>query len=240
MKKSNIFVLISAGVVVVSMIIVLGTIRGAIGNALATGYSGSQTDGSFSGESISETLDLRNFDQILIEGAWGVKVRQAENFSTEIRYPSSLKDKIDVRVQGRQLILGIRGDSDLPSARSFAEISMPNLVNLQIAGAGAAEFEGFAEQSMDITIDGAARIQGFDSEVNRLNVTLNGLGQIDLGGVVSVDAKVALEGAGEIILRMNGGVLEGSLGGLGGIQYYGSVREERVEVDGLGSVDHHD
>ncbi|MCD6342815.1 MAG: DUF2807 domain-containing protein [Spirochaetaceae bacterium] len=52
----------------------------------------------------------------------------------------------------------------------------------------------------------------------------------------AVDARVDLNGAGDIRLEMNGGVLDGSLEGMGNIVYSGVVSEERIRIDGLGRV----
>jgi len=54
--------------------------------------------------------------------------------------------------------------------------------------------------------------------------------------VLAVDARVDLNGAGDIRLQMNGGVLDGSLEGMGNIVYSGVVSEERIRIDGLGRV----
>jgi hypothetical protein len=240
MKKSQVFVLTAAAIIVLAMVVLIGIGRLAIGKAGISETDGGRVDFSNAGGITTESMDLDAFTQVVVEGAWTVKVTQADDFAAEIRYSPSMKDRMDVRVEGNRLVLGFRGYPGRSGDGMTAEISMPALEKIQVIGAAHAEFRGFDSPDLDVIIDGAAMIRGFDSEVDQLNVKLNGLGQVDLGDVASIDADVALDGAGEVVLNMNGGVLSGSLDGLGKVSYSGQVREEKIKVDGLGSVERRD
>jgi hypothetical protein len=237
MKKSQVFVLTAAAIIVLAMVVLIGIGRAAIGKAGISESRSGRIEYSDKGGVTTESMDFEGFSQVVVEGAWTVKVSQADVFSTEIRYSPSMKDRVNVRVEGNRLVLGNREYTGRSGEGMSAEISMPALDKLQVAGAAHTEFQGFESPVLDIIIDGAARIQGFDSEVKQLNVKLNGLGQVDLSEVTAIDADVALDGAGEVVLSMNGGVLKGSLDGLGKIRYSGQVRDEKISVDGLGSVE---
>ena len=91
-------------------------------------------------------------------------------------------------------------------------------------------------KSLDIDIDGTAKIYSENSSIDNLNVSVRGSGQADLRDLLTVDANVNLFGAGEILLNMNGGVLQGSLDGSGSISYKGEVLREEIEVNGAGQV----
>jgi hypothetical protein len=237
MMKSQVFVLTAAAIIVLAMVVLIGIGRAAVGKAGISESRSGRIDYSDADGVTTESMDLGGFTQVVVEGAWTVKVSQADVFSTEIRYSPSMKDRVNVRVEGKGLVLGVREYSGRSGDRMTAEISMPALDKIQVIGAAHAEFGGFDSPALDVIIDGAARIRGFDSEVKQLKVKLNGLGQVDLSDVASIDADVALDGAGEVVLSMNGGVLKGSLDGLGKIRYSGQVRDEKINVDGLGSVE---
>lgn len=212
------------------MLAVMGIGRIAVGNSVNFN-TGSRSD------SVSETLDLDDFDSVIVEGAWKVSIYQSQDYGVEINYPSNMGDQILASLRGSQLVLGARDWHASSGDDLIAYIYLPTLSELRIEGAADASFQGFSENEMNVFLDGAAQIKGYDSDVADLNVRLQGIGQIDLEGVEAVNATVNLEGAGEIKLDMKGGELTGSLEGLGHVSYSGFVSDEDVRVEGLGKVD---
>ncbi len=236
MKKSHIAMLAAAGFIVVLMLIMMGLGRMAIGKSLDVKPGEKSVDWSFSGNEISETLDLKGFDSVVVEGSWTVRINRSDEFSTTLFYPSEMEDNIHVQVRANQLVLGTndwRGHSDTDLK---AEIHLPSLTEIRVEGAADIIFNGFDEEKMSLDIDGAANIVGNDSSVRNLSVNLDGLGRVDMTGVQAVNARVDLNGAGDIRLKMKGGVLDGSLDGMGNIVYSGTVSDEDISVEGLGRV----
>jgi hypothetical protein len=236
MKRSQIAVLSLLGLIALIMLVLMGIGRVAVGKTVDFNPEDRPGGWDSSGADASRTLDLTGFDSVVVEGAWIVQINQDETYAVEIRYPSKMEDQLLVDVRGNDLILDTRDWRGRSGEDLIAEISMPALSEIRIEGAADASFSGFNEKSMDVIIGGAASIKGYDTEVTNLTVRLQGLGQIDLAGVQSVNAEVDLEGAGEIRLYMDGGVLDGSLEGLGSIVYSGIVSEENIKVDGFGKV----
>ena len=236
MKKSQVAILAAAGLIAIIMLIVMGLGRLAVGKVVDYQSGESSTDWSSSDADTSKSLGFDGFDSVVVEGAWTVRINRSDDFATEIRYPSAMEGKVLVRVRGNQMVLGIQDWHGCSRGDLIAEISMPSLTEIRIEGAADASFTGFDENVLDIIIDGAASVKGYDTGVNKLSVSLNGIGQVDLEDVESVNARVELDGAGEIRLDMNGGVLDGSLEGLGNITYSGLVAEEKISIDGLGKV----
>ncbi|MDF1569501.1 MAG: DUF2807 domain-containing protein [Spirochaetaceae bacterium] len=229
MKKSQIAVLAALGLIVSIMIIVMGLGRLAVGSA-------TRWDSDSTGWDESMRMDFQDFNTVVVEGAWDVRISQSESFSVDIDYPSILEDSIKVRVQGDRLVLGRSDSGNWHGEDLRARINMPSLSEIRIEGAAHVEFSGFDEKRLDVVIEGAGQVEGMDSETEQLNATLQGLGQIDLGDVSAENATVALDGAGEIVVRMDGGILDGRLQGLGSIVYTGEAADERIKVDGLGDV----
>ena len=69
-----------------------------------------------------------------------------------------------------------------------------------------------------------------------MDLEVAGASEVDLRGIVVTDAEVDLAGASEVTLNMDGGVLAGSMAGAGGIDYYGTVAEQRVRIAGVARV----
>ena len=230
MKKSSIAVLSALSLIVLVMIVMLIFTRVLIGSNRSSRSSGSVM--------VSESLDMESFTGITVEGYWKVRIKHGEDFRTEIEYPENLKDFVRVNVRGHNLVLGYT-DNDCNDCDDLtATITMPVLRELHIEGAADVELSGFDEDRMDVIIDGAGRVQAWDSSAQELRVHLNGLASVNLEGLSAVNARVDLEGAGEVRVRMDGGFLDGSIDGLGSIKYSGEVREQRIDVSGLGSVKH--
>ena len=236
MKRSQIAVLSVLGLIALIMLVLMGIGRVAVGKTVDFETGDRPAGWENSGADASRTLDLTGFDSVVVEGAWMVRINQDDTYAVELRYPSGMEDQLLVDVRGNDLILDTRDWHGRSGEDLIAEISMPVLSEIRIEGASDATFSGFNEDSMDVVIGGAASIKGYDTEVTNLTVRLQGIGQMNLEDVQSVNAEVNLEGAGEIRLFMDGGVLDGSLEGLGSIVYSGIVSEENINVDGFGKV----
>ncbi len=236
MKRSQIAMLILAGVIILVVLIVMALGRIAIGKTLNTPPVESSVEWTPSGDEVSKKLKLSDFDSVVVEAVWKVRISCSDEFSTEIYYPSNMEDLMDVRVRGNQLVLGIKGDQSYSDTDLTTVINMPSLSEISIDGAADISFSGFDEDELSISIDGAANIEGSESKVEKLKVGVDGMGKVDLSAVPAVDARVDLNGAGNIRLQMNGGVLDGSLEGMGNIIYSGIVSDEKIRIDGLGRV----
>ena len=113
---------------------------------------------------------------------------------------------------------------------------MPELNELDLAGASTLELSGFEGERLEVDIAGAVRIEGRDGRYDVLELSVAGASEIDLRGIVVTDARVDLAGASDVTLSMNGGILSGSMAGAGVIDYYGTVAEQRVSIAGVGHV----
>ena len=118
-----------------------------------------------------------------------------------------------------------------------ARIIMPELHTVEITGTTKLDFSGFEGDHLSITISGAGHVEGEDGRYDELTVTMSGAGHVDMRDVIVVDAEMIISGAGKVSLSMDGGVLSGNLSGFGKIDYYGSVRDERIHISGFGSVE---
>ncbi|MCK5736696.1 MAG: DUF2807 domain-containing protein [Spirochaetaceae bacterium] len=236
MKKSQIAMLAAAGLTIIMMLIVMGIGRIALSRALDSEPGIQAEDWTPSGEEVSETLNLNGFDTLVVESVWTVQVKQSDEFSIKVFYPSNIEDEVHIRVRGKELVLGLRDEHRYSGANMSAEITMPSLSEIQIDGSAYIEFGNFNEDEISIVIDGAADVNGYNSSAERLSVNLDGMGKVDLSGVAAVDARVELNGAGDIRINMNGGVLDGVLDGMGNIVYSGTVSEEKIRIEGLGKV----
>ena len=109
---------------------------------------------------------------------------------------------------------------------------------MALRGGSNVALSGFGGDRLEIDVAGAVRLTGRDGRYEELELFAAGASAIDLRGIVVTDAAVDLNGASDVVLTMNGGVLSGSAAGAGSLRYYGTVSEERVAVAGITRIVH--
>lgn len=189
------------------------------------------------GPPVSEILELMDFDAVtIVGGMWDAKIEQSKDFYVEITSPRSIQNEYDIQVRKNELF--ITGPEKLKtfSKKNLLTIRAPSIKSLHLTGLGNIMINGFNEKTMKIVSNGAIDVSARNASADVLEVFVEGIGDIDLSGMAAVDATVILDGFAEVFVNMNGGVLKGSLDGLGTIRYKGSVTREEIKVDGWGSV----
>ena len=242
MKKSQIAMLSALGVSALIVIALVGLGRGAITH-IESGEVDERKDVDFN-DMAKGNFELEDFRSVTFQGAWEVNLIQGDNWQVELSYPEDMKDEIKVAVEENRLVLDsgnwyLRdwdwwGDKD---THMTARIIMPELHTIEITGTTKLDFSGFEGDHLSITISGAGHVEGEDGRYEELTVTMSGAGHVDMRDVLVVDAEMIISGAGKVSLSMDGGVLSGNLSGFGKIDYYGSVRDERIHISGFGSVE---
>ena len=232
MKPSQIAMLSAGGVVAGTIVVAALIVRIAL----------SQTEPAGPGprERAPGNSDLTGFSAIEINGSWQVNVTQGDVWQVRFSYPEGDREGLEASVSGERLRLNGEsprrwfGGSNTPFG---ADIVMPTLDELELAGNAEIEFSGFEGARLVIEIAGAAEVEGRNGSYDELDLSVAGASAIDLQGIVVTDARVDLAGASDVTLAMDGGELTGSMAGAGNIEYYGSVSRESIDVAGFGNVD---
>lgn len=187
--------------------------------------------------------ELSGFNQIDISGNWQVNITQGDDW--QVQWSESDRNEIiDVYVKGDTLKLKSRNSGrwleqifDSNYSVITAEIIMPALEEIELAGGGKIDMSGFDGDKLEIEIAGAAELRGSDGHYDRLELELAGASEIDLRGIVVKGAKVELAGASDVTLTLDGGKLSGEMAGAGVIKYYGHVSDDKVKIAGVGRVE---
>ena len=235
MKPSQIAILSAGGVIAGTIVVGALIVRVALPQI--------ETEESGPRERASESSDLSGFSEIEIHGSWRVNVVQGDAWQVRFSYPEGDGEGLVASVSGDRLQLNAdsQGRWFRRSNTVFgADIVMPTLGELELAGGGEIEFSGFEGDRLVIEIAGAAEVEGRNGGFDELELSVAGASAIDLRGVVVTNARVSLTGASDVTLAMNGGELTGSMAGAGSIEYYGSVARESIDVAGFGTVERAD
>ena len=235
MKTSTIALLSLGGILLGAIVVIVAAVRMTVG----WGDSPRASIPADPGETATVSRELSGFNEIEINGNWTVTVTRGDDWQVELSYPENFEDLVDVSVRGEQLSL----DGDDPdsffgrsNANLAAEIVMPALTELDVAGSSDVTLSGFEGDELAIDAAGAHRITGQQGRYAELDLNVAGASDIQFRGITFIDANVDLAGAANLVLTMDGGELTGGLAGAGKVEYYGTVARESVDVAGFGSV----
>lgn len=241
MRKSQLVIVSAVGFFTLIMIVIAGIGRVALSQSDSGTTRMAASSAVVVGEQITRTFDVADFQSVDIEGLWQVDLTQGDEWRVEVSHSEDLEDDVNVYVRGDRLVLTRRSSGGWrwwrrTETRLSAEIVMPELSELELAGANQLDLSGFSGDRLKLEVAGANQVEGRDGRYDNLDLSVAGASEIDLGGIVVTDAKVDLAGASKVTLSMNGGVLAGTMAGAGAIGYYGTVAEERVRIAGVGRV----
>jgi hypothetical protein len=246
MRKSQIAALSAIAAVVLIMVVAIVAARVIVAQLDSDEYRAESRRPARSVDITSDDLGLSGFTRIDARGTWEVTITQGQDWSVKLDYPDDIEDQLRVRVENDRLVLGYErsnrgwwqgfgGGSRGRAVR--ADIVMPALESVDIAGASELTLAGFSGQELSVTASGAVDVDGRDSRYEKLTLIVSGAGDVNFGEVVVVDAQVILSGATDVTLNMNGGTLSGTLSGAGKVRYRGSVAEQRIVASGFTSVE---
>ena len=243
MKTSQITIASAVGFLALIMIVMAGLGRVALSQSDPSTTQASSA--LIVGEQVVQRFELEGFHGVAIEGAWQVNLTRGDEWQVEVSHSEDLEDELNVHTSGDQLVLDVTSSGGWrwwrrTDSRLTAEIVMPELTEVEMAGASQLNLSGFEGDLLVLEIAGANQLEGRDGRYDNLDLTAAGANEIDLSGVVVTDAQIDVAGASDVTLRMDGGDLEGSIAGAGGIDYYGTVAEERIKVAGISRVKHLD
>jgi len=233
MKVTNKILLVS---VLAIVLILTGMIIAA--RVLLTDAMGKVEPVQLSGTQSERSVEADGFQSVSVAGAWELDITEAEQFSVRVSGDQSVLDSVIVSARGGTLYLSTEGNVHIVGGRLKATIAMPSLVALNVAGGAQAAIHGFTEKSLRIESAGAANVSASETVLDTLGIRSQGAGDFDFKGARVKDADIAIEGAGNVSVTMTGGVLGGHISGVGHVEYYGTVSDQRIRIDGLGSVQH--
>lgn len=137
---------------------------------------------------LRDQFGLRNFDHVNISGLLNVTLSQGDEFAVELDGSESVKKRYEVYVSGETLVIDYDDDRNFFWKREFFDadkvkvnITMPNLKELKVTGAGDLFVQGFEEDEVEIKLLGAVEGEG-NINVNNLTVNLTGASSLELRG----------------------------------------------------------
>lgn len=186
-----------------------------------------------SGNLETREIDLAEFDEIELGGAFDLQVRFGDRQQVKVTIDDNLWDNLIAEVHGGQLELdwdkGCQPDNDCK-----VEIVVPRLEEVSIHGACNAEIEGFKGDRFRYNLSGAGDLT-MDGEVKDLEIKVSGAGNADTRDLKAQNVEVTVSGAGNAEVHAEQSI-RARVSGVGKVTYYGDPEHKSTKVSGIGSI----
>jgi len=212
-----------------------------------------------SGNVVSETRHVSDFDRVSVTGSGRVVIMQGDGESLTVEADDNLMQYIKADVEGRTLVLGF---TDTPRFRTIRpsrtiefNVTLTKVSGLTITGSGDIEAKDIRAEDLEIEITGSGDVEIHSLTAEGLEVRVTGSGDVDLAGYVSEQdieisgsgkyrggdlesqsAKVRVSGSGEAVVWASD-TLDVRITGSGDVEYYGDPAITQT-VTGSGRIRH--
>ena len=142
-----------------------------------------------SGNVVTHEETITGFDRLDVSQGFQVDVRQGDTFSVVIRVDDNVVEHLRVVKQGSTLKIGLEQTRSYSDVSLQAEITMPELVGLDLSGGSRVAVSGSGEDiSIDASGGSGADLAAFT--VVNANVDASGGSQVtvNVSGTLNVDA----------------------------------------------------
>ncbi len=206
-----------------------------------------------SGNVVSETRDVSNFDKVVLTGIGDVTVVQGDHESLVIEAEDNLIRYIETEVENGVLTIGFERKSLLPTEPVKFHLTMREVRGLDTRGVSNIQSDEITTDRLDIGISGTGSVTindltadlavvnvsgagSFNAEgqVDSQRVTLSGAGNFEGEDLESQTAEVIISGLGRVAVWATD-TLDVTISGTGSVDYYGSP-EVNQRVSGVGRL----
>jgi Putative auto-transporter adhesin, head GIN domain len=193
-----------------------------------------------SGDLVTETRQVSNYDRITLSGSGEVIVTQSGSESLSIETDDNVMKHIKVEVKNGTLTLGFEeGFKLVAPSRLVFSVGVDDLTGLAISGSGDVESDRIETDRLDVTVSGSGDVQigaltasevianisgsgeiNLEGDADSQDVTISGSGKYLVGDVCSASVKVNISGSGDATVCATE-ALDSEISGSGSVNYYG-------------------
>jgi len=203
------------------LVLFLSVILAAAALLPACAKAGSALNGS--GKIVDQDVNIADFTAVNAQGAFQVKIRQAEQFHVVLSTDDNLLNRVVIVLDHNTLKLNIEAPSTFFPTSLAITIDMPQLAGLNLSGGASATISGFTSlQPFSLILTDKGTLDG-DIEAGSLNFSLTGGStavlrgsatdivlvanagsQVDLSNLILSKAKVNLDQKTDAIVNVSG------------------------------------
>jgi|WetSurMetagenome_2_1015567.scaffolds.fasta_scaffold158848_2 hypothetical protein len=228
-KLSNKLLLIAGSVPILFIVVMLFVFKFFLWDG-----GNSQANSIDTSNLITKTLPLEDFTEITINGISSVNISRGDTYLVKITAPKDEMDKIKGEKNGTSLSLDYtpNAKNSIGPKQITGEIMLPEASTIHIQRAAKIDLSGLKINSLFITAQGPVKVTGNDAMIHDLKLNNAGATSIALSSVPVTNADLFCQGVYSIEIMMNGGRLSGDIGGLGSVNFQGTVSVNELRVNG--------
>ena len=184
---------------------------------------------------ISATRSVGAFDAIELQGSANIDVAVGGAQSLGLEGSERVLEAVRVDVRGQRLVIESKRSWWRPSSGELrVHITVPQLRAVTVGGAGDVKINGLAGGDFALSLSGAGNALA-SGQVARLDIEMNGAGNIDFTQVTASDTHVQVNGAGNVEVTTTA-ALDATMNGVGTIRYGGPPSQVTTQLNGVGSI----
>ena len=171
------------------------------------------------GPVVVDTLDLKDFNAIVVNGSADVKFMQSDEFLVELTANEGVLEELDCRVEDGSLILAFQHLKKVRAEHFNFLIKAPQLNAITVNGAADLDILNYASDAkLELEVNGAGDLDVKNVLVPALTIELNGAGDITVADLETEYLSVEVNGAGDAVLS-------------------GHAAEASIRISGAGDID---
>lgn len=186
-----------------------------------------------SGSIDEDTRELEPFSFVQLRGSGEIEIVPGDTPKIVLTFDNNLLTNIATQIEGPMLIISpITGMSSRHVMK--ARITSPALEGIAIDGGGSMKCGPFAATNFVIRVTGRGVIKP-SGTADRLEIKINGSGEIDATGLHAKDANLTIVGSGNIKVHATNR-LSVKIVGNGNVRHAGSPKDVSQTIHGSGSI----
>lgn len=186
-----------------------------------------------SGNRVTETREIEDFDKIESKGSFDVVITAGEELGLEITFDDNLIDLIQTDVRGNTLRLG--ADENYNSRRSCRiDITVPSIERVKLSGSGDIFVMNLENEYFEFYLSGSGDLRA-EGRTDELVVHVSGSGNIDTRDLKAKYVETSVSGSGDVKVYAAES-FTGRISGSGDIDVYGNPPQISKRVSGSGDI----
>jgi len=209
-----------------------------------------------SGDLVTESREVSNFDRVDLSGAGEVRITQGASESLTVETDDNIMQYVSTQVRGGTLVIGLdtQGLQAVTATKLLFTLNLVNLEGVSISGSGSVLADAIDTDTLEVDVSGSGDLRIDSLTAGKTDVQISGSGEVELAGE-SPDQDVRISGSGKyhgkdlqgesVRANVSGsgnatvwvtGSLDASVSGSGSVDYYGDPPMVNSSESGSGTI----
>lgn len=228
-------------VVIVAVLAVLGlSLTACTSNGFYNPLTNKTISGS--GEVITESRDVSNFEQVDLQGIGNLEIIQGDEEALTITADDNLMQYITTEVVGDTLEIGMKPNLSFDPSRTIEyKLVLKSVSSIQLSGFGNINSEGLSGDELEVKLAGSGDIMLDSLESDTLLVRISGFGDFEAQTISADMPTLEITGSGDIhVDELTAKELAVKISGFGDADLSGTADKQDVQLTGSGNYNAED